>query len=138
MMVSEDPNKTDAVFPAKLSAPYFSKSSEIIALEALPEIGRIMTSGRISDGIPIFSQKGEIFSAKKSTMPDAESIDTETIKIIRVGNRFVQILMPFRVPSRKLSKEVFFEKSNAAPVMTMIPQMTAEAISSNFIPPFRF
>ena len=38
MMVSEDPNKTDAVFPAKLSAPYFSKSSEIIALEALPEV----------------------------------------------------------------------------------------------------
>ena len=82
---------TDAQRPAKLSAPTFSKSSTKEAVEALPEKGRVSSSGKISAGTPMALTRGDRIFDSNSIAPEAFNMETATIKAQSVGRSCIAV-----------------------------------------------
>jgi len=125
--VSDEPTITDANREVILSAPYFSNISAKTAFEPPPENGRIKISGRAPLGTPSLEKSGSNKLDNISVNPDAESIDTDTTSIISVGRSEKHVDMPSRVPRRKSSADVFFEKTVISAVKVMISGANIDA-----------
>lgn len=112
--------------PAKLSAPYFSNSSAIIALEALPDTGRMMTRGRISEGSRFFTDGCD----EACKVIDKAGSGQHGNRNHQNNQRRQKIFADFDAvfgSLEKIVKDVFLEKRRAAPTITITPQMTADA-----------
>ena len=130
-MVSVLPHITDAILPAKESAPYSFKIPDNIPIEPLPETGRISTRGITPSGIPIFSDMGEINFSIISIAPDAFSIDAPTSIATSGGNISFKSIIPSPAPSIKsLYTALFLER--AAIIMSIIKAGVIYCISFSF------
>ena len=74
-----------AVRPMRESGPWTAIRSAPTASAALPEMGRISTSGSVSAGMPTASATGESRFVSSSTAPDARSICTAVRRTTRAG-----------------------------------------------------
>ena len=106
---------TDAQRPVRLSGPTRSNSSAKEAVEALPEKGRVKSSGKSSAGTPSALKSGESRRESRSTAPEAFSIDTPTIKAQRVGKSLIEVCKPWLAPFKKESKRFFLLKKKRTP-----------------------
>lgn len=95
----------EAAIPARLSAPAVSKMSVRIAVDALPEIGRINKNGASPSGILSFSRS----NAMGAVIPQFENIAMAQKSRQRVGNRSIAVVNPRLAPMRKASNNGFFE-----------------------------
>ena len=91
MMVSEEPMRMEAQRPAKLSGPSIEKRLLIIAVAALPEIGRIRMTGITESGIPSLRVNMPMPSQIASNAPLAENMRVAHISITRLGKSFTQV-----------------------------------------------
>jgi hypothetical protein len=110
IMVSDDAISTEAQVEAKLSTPYFSNISASTALEPLPDIGRSIIRGISSTGTPTFSPKGSRHPERSSTKPDADTIETPTISITKVGRSERESSIPPFIPRKNSEVASFFIK----------------------------
>lgn len=101
----------DAAIPARLSTPVVSKMSAKIAVDALPDIGRIRRNGASPSGIPTLSSR----PAAASVIPQLENIATAQKSTQRVGKRSIDVENPRFAPLRKASNSGFFEVSISNP-----------------------
>lgn len=95
---------TEAQREGKESGPYVLRISPYVASEALPDIGRVRISGKISLGIPMKSKAGDKTSLIIRQAPEAVNMLTATISAHIVGNSETADLIPFLAPVKKLSK----------------------------------
>ncbi len=110
-MVSPEPIITDAAKDSKLSAPNFSSSDAKAAIEAEPENGRVITSGIIPEGTPIFSEIGDKMLAIPSAAPLELNIVREASKSVRVGRMFMVVFSPSFAPFvNEVNRLGFFKK----------------------------
>ena len=94
---------TDALLPARLSAPYVFKISDNSPKEPPPETGRKSAIGKTSDGMPILSITGEANDESSSIAPDALSIDEAVITPSRGGKIVFKSSSPSYAPSKNTS-----------------------------------
>lgn len=104
MKVSVEARITEAQREGKESGPYVLSISPYVASEALPDIGRVRISGKISLGIPIKSKAGDKKSLIILHAPEAVNILTATIRAHIVGKRETADFIPFLAPVKKLLK----------------------------------
>ena len=102
--VSELANMIDAHNPARLSAPTEPSRVLYAAVEALPEKGRVIRSGRSSQGRPIASAAGASSFERSSIAPEALSMEIAIISPTSVGNRRTAVLSPSVAPFVNASK----------------------------------
>jgi hypothetical protein len=107
--VSDEPISTDEAKPERLSGPAEEKSSFTVAVAPLPEIGRIMTTGNISAGMPKKFINGIAIEHRASSAPEAVNIFTATTSKRRVGNIERAVLRPSVQPDKKTEKRSSFE-----------------------------
>lgn len=110
IIVSDDAISTEAQPEAKLSTPYFSNISASTALEPLPDIGRSIIRGISSTGTPILFPNGSRYPERSSTKPDAETIETPTISITKVGRSERESSIPLFIPRKNSEVASFFIK----------------------------
>lgn len=108
--VSELPIIIAAQKEGKLSAPAFFISSAKEAVEALPEKGRVIRSGKSSPGTPNFSAAGRTSSQRNSRAPEALSIFIPTTTAQREGSRETAQESPSLAPDIKESKSARLPK----------------------------
>ena len=121
IIVSEAPIIIDAHLPAKLSAPFRTKSSFTVAFAALPERGRTKTSGTISEGNPILDVTGTIRSHNVDIAPLLENIPNAVISITNTGIRPTAVFSPSFAPSTNAENRSCFEQRSNMPVNVSIP-----------------
>ena len=95
---------TAAQRAGKLSAPMDSISVANAPLDAAPDMGRVISSGKISAGTPIFSPAGARSSVSNSTAPLALNIRSATMTAQRDGRSFTAVESPDLAPEQKESK----------------------------------
>lgn len=121
IIVSEEPIRIDAQRPAKLSGPNSLNRLFIIAVDALPEMGRIIITGIISIGIPIFSVKAPRVLQIRPSAPLAEIIFVAQIRIIRLGSILNEVLIPSLHPVKNsLNKSLFVKINNPPAIATSV------------------
>lgn len=100
--VSELPIITAAHSAGKLSAPRSATSAAKTAAEALPDTGRVIMRGNISDGTPSISASGANAAASASANPDAEKSETVMFNSTSIGRRDTALSKPRRAPEAKI------------------------------------
>ena len=96
--MSDEAIITEAQREAKESAPVFDIICSNVAIDALPEIGRVIISGKMSEGSPILLKSGASISLIKSQAPEAVNILTATIRAHIVGKSEKALLHPSFAP----------------------------------------
>ena len=82
-----------------LSTPKFFIISKATAVDALPEIGRIIIKGKISDGILNRFKKGDKLFFSKSKIPEVLSALIAKKSAISVGKMLITVFIPSLAPS---------------------------------------
>lgn len=85
----------------RLSAPYSLTVSVKSPSEPPPEKGRRSARGKISEGMPSFSVKGDKNAEKEAKSPDSLSIADIESTAIMGGRIEINILSPSSAPSKK-------------------------------------
>ncbi len=102
--MSDDAIISEAQIPTNESGPYFVIISSNVAIEALPENGRKIISGKSSLGMPILSKNGDKNVAIAFSAPDEINIETETTRAQIDGKSPIEPLKPDFAPFKKLEK----------------------------------
>ena len=121
---------TEAAVAGKLSAPHFEYKLSIMAVAALPDIGRVIIIGIISFGIPMLSEMFPSVSHIISSAVLEANILTEHIKIINVGNSLIDVINPSRHPMVNSLNKLLFDMSIASAVPVIITGMEYAPINS--------
>ena len=119
-MVSEDPMSTDAARPAKLSGPSEANSSFIMAVAALPDIGRMKMTGNMDSGMPNGRKSVPKMPHKSCKAPLAANMRVAQMSKIRLGKIRKLVDSPSRAPLINSQNRSFPENSMAAPASVMM------------------
>lgn len=132
IIVSVEPKSTDAAKPENPSAPDDEKSSFTVAVAPLPDIGLIIITGIISEGMPKRDKSGVAAVHTASSAPEADSILTATTRRRRVGNTDSIVLRPSLQPVRKSEKRSSFDIAGIIAHTVIINGSITQAIFSAF------
>ena len=102
-VVSVVPCITEARRPRRESGPWVFINSVAIPSTALPERGRIIARGNISDGIPTLLVRASTAWLKASIAPEARNTDIATIIPTKNGMILTAVVNPSSAPSTKAS-----------------------------------
>lgn len=106
---------TEAVNPARLSAPEVLYSSVSTEFDAAPDMGRTVRNGTISAGMPSFEVRGDKSEVSTSDAPEAVKRDAAVHISTSPGSSFTVVSSPLSAPHIKLENKSFFESnSNSA------------------------
>ncbi|MCI9365521.1 MAG: hypothetical protein HFJ54_02665 [Clostridia bacterium] len=95
----------------EVSTPKFFIISSATAVEALPDIGRTKTRGRISDGIFKKLSIGLSKLVRRSRIPEDLNAEIARNNAISVGKIFVTVFIPSLQPTKKLSNTFTFSEN---------------------------
>ena len=91
-----------------LSTPKFFIISKAIAVEALPDIGRISINGKIAEGIFNKFKKGDKIFWNKSKIPELRKALTAKKRAIKVGKILITVFIPFFCTELKNYQKLLF------------------------------
>lgn len=118
---------TEAVKPARLSAPEVLYSSMSTEFDAAPDMGRTVRNGTISAGMPTRDVIGDKIEVSTSAAPEAVNKDAAVHISTSPGSSFTVVSRPLSAPLIKLENRSFFE-SNSNSAHTRRSAGTAAAV----------